>query len=190
MSQKELLKTVARWLDQAHISYMLTGAWSIIFYGRTRTSHDLDFVVEMSGKDIPNLEKSLRLAGNRFLWQSDAIEEAVEKKGMFNVIYLPSHDKIDFWILKNTQFDKHKFERRIKVAAWGRSIYVPTPEDTILQKLKWYNQGKIEKHLVDAAFVWKLQKKLDKIYILKWAKILEVEKYLPELEKINLEDHY
>ena len=30
-------------------------------------------------------------------------------------------------------------------------------EDTILQKLKWFRMGKIEKHLVDAAFVYQIQ---------------------------------
>jgi len=65
-----------------------------------------------------------------------------------------------------------------------------SPEDMILQKLKWYQMGKIEKHLVDAAFVYQIQlKNLDQKYLNLWVKKLKVGKYFKELAKINLEDY-
>ena len=190
MQQTELIKTVGQWLNKAGINYMLTGAWSVIYHGRIRTSHDLDFVVEMKKADGQKLLNLLAKSGKEFLYQDFAISEAVKKQSMFMVSYLPTLDKIDFWLLKNDEFDKSRFRRRLKVKAWGQYVYVTSAEDTILQKLRWYSMGKREKDIVDAAFIWQLQKRLDKKYISEWAGKLEVEKYLPELDRINLEDHY
>ena len=50
--------------------------------------------------------------------------------------------------------------------------------------------GKIEKHLVDAAFVYQIQKEnLDQKYLSLWVKKLGLEKYYQKLGKINLEEH-
>lgn len=45
--QLELLKKISVFLETHQIPYMITGAWSAIFYGRPRASHDIDFVVEI-----------------------------------------------------------------------------------------------------------------------------------------------
>ena len=190
MTQNDLLKLVAKWLDEIGVKYMLTGAWSVIYYGRVRTSHDLDFVVEIKESETDKLVKTFERAGEDFWFQPDAIKEAVEKKQMFMVRYMPSGDKIDFWLVKQTEFDRQRLKRRVQVVAWGQKIYLSSAEDTILQKLKWYGMSKIEKHLIDAAFVWQLQDKLDRKYIKQWAEKLKVSKYLPKLAKINLEDYY
>src|SRR3989338_11587755 len=102
MTQNDLLKLVAKWLDEIGVKYMLTGAWSVIYYGRVRTSHDLDFVVEIKESETDKLVKTFERAGEDFWFQPDAIKEAVEKKQMFMVRYMPSGDKIDFWLVKQT----------------------------------------------------------------------------------------
>lgn len=170
---------------------MVTGAYGVIYYGRPRTSHDLDFVVEITQKEVPKLVHMFRkLAGGDFLVQEDAVYEAIEKKKMFNVIYQPTLDKLDFWIVKESEFDRESFARRVVKRILGQNMVLATAEDTILQKLRWYSMSKQEKHLIDAAFVWQCQKSLDKRYLKKWAEKLGVGEFLPELKKINLSDHY
>ncbi|TSC84559.1 MAG: hypothetical protein G01um101416_1052 [Microgenomates group bacterium Gr01-1014_16] len=191
MGQKELLKLVGRVLEKFELKYMITGAWSVIFYGRVRTSHDLDFIVEVEPGQVDKMKAALKEMGESFWWQEDAVDEAARKKSMFNVVFDPTGDKIDFWILKAEEFDAQRFERRVKVKAWEQPMFISSAEDTILQKLRWYETGKIEKHLIDAAFVWQIQAtKLDQAYIKKWAKKLGVEKYLVKLNKINIEEQY
>lgn len=191
MTQKDLLKIVAHWLEEARLAYMITGAWSVIYYGRVRTSHDLDFLVEIKPADISKIVNLIKKEGAEFLFQEDAIEAAIENSTMFNVIYLPTMDKIDFWVLNNEDHDKARLGRKVKVEAWGQIMWLSSPEDTIVQKLVWYGKSRIEKHLIDAAFVWQIQKpKLDVEYISKWAKKLDLEKYVPELDNVNLEEHY
>lgn len=53
----------------------------------------------------------------------------------------------------------------------GVPIWVSTPEDTILAKLRWCRlSGGNEKHLVDALRVYEVQRgTLDEDYIARWA---------------------
>ncbi len=191
MGQKGLLKLVGRVLEKFGVKYMITGAWSVIFYGRVRTSHDLDFIVEVEPEGVSKMKAALREMGENFWWQESVVEEAAKKRSMFNVMYDPTGDKIDFWILKAGEFDAERFGRRVRVKAWGQPMFISSAEDTILQKLRWYGMGKIEKHLIDAAFVWHIQgERLDKAYVRKWAKKLGVEKYLAKLDKIDIEEYY
>lgn len=152
---------------------MITGAWSAIFYGRPRASQDIDFVVELGSG---NVQKVL---------------DAVNRKSMFNVLHLPTMLKLDFWILTDEEFDKSRFKRRKKVKILNSFIEMATAEDTIVQKLRWYKMGGIEKHLIDAAFVYQIQKtNLDKKYLGFWVKKLKLERYYRKLEKIDLEEHF
>lgn len=41
--QEQLLKDITSLLQKNHIFYMITGSVSVIFYGRPRASHDIDF---------------------------------------------------------------------------------------------------------------------------------------------------
>ena len=188
--QAELLKIITSFLKTNRIPYMITGAWSAIFYGRPRASHDLDFVVELHQKDIARAIRIFNKLPQTFFVQPDAILEAIGQQSMFNIIHLPTTLKFDFWILSDDQFDKSRFKRRIKVKILNQLMEMASAEDTIIQKLRWYKMGKIEKHLVDAAFVYKVQKdSLDTNYLADWVKKLGLGRYFQRLARINLEEY-
>ncbi len=189
-NQEDLLKDVTSVLEREDIPYMVTGAYNVIFYGRPRASHDIDFVIDITPKDVNRVITALQKVTFDFIVDQDAINEAVKYQGQFNVLYPPAAIKLDFWLVKDDEFDRLRFHRRVKVKALGQKMLMATPEDTILQKLRWYDKSKIEKHLIDAAFVWQIQTGLDKKYMDKWARKLSVNKYLPQLGKIDMEEHY
>lgn len=189
-TQAQTLKEISLFLAQNRIPYMITGAWSAIFYGRPRASHDIDFVVEIHKKNLDKVESAFNRLPGDFLVQSESILDAVNQKSMFQIMHLPTMLKLDFWILTEKEFDKSRFKRRKKVRVLGQFMDMATAEDTILQKLIWYGMGKIEKHLIDAAFVYQIQKKkLDIKYLNFWVTKLRVEKYYRQLEEIDLEQH-
>lgn len=189
-SQVRLLKKISAFLETHKIPYMLTGAWSAIFYGRPRASHDIDFVVEIPTGEVGIILKALETLPDDFLVQADSVKEAVKHKSMFNVIHLPTALKLDFWILTNNEFDQSRFKRRKKVKILDQIMEMATAEDTILQKLIWYQMGEIEKHLIDAAFVYQIQKKnLDKKYLDPWIKKLKLDQYFQQLKEIDLEEY-
>jgi len=188
--QTEILKLISSFLEKYKVHYMITGAWSTIFYGRPRASHDIDFIVELHKKDLARILEVFKKLPVDFSIQLETIEEAIDKQRMFNVLHLPSALKLDFWILTRDQFDRVRFKRRKKVKILGQFMQMSSAEDTIIQKLRWYEMGKIEKHIVDAAFVYQIQKKnLDKKYLDFWIRKLKLGKYFKKLEKIDLKKH-
>jgi hypothetical protein len=57
----------------------------------------------------------------------------------------------------------------------GSAVYVARPEDIILSKLRYYQQGESEKHLRDIAGILRVSgDEVDRAYIDQWANELEV----------------
>jgi len=179
ITQTELLKKISSFLNKYKIPYMITGAWSTI-----------DFVVELHKKDLNRIVNVFNKLPEDFLVQEDSIVEAVDKKSMFQMLHLPTMLKFDFWLLTTVDFDKSRFLRRKKVKVLDQVMVMASAEDTIIQKLRWYKDGKIEKHLIDAAFVYQIQNKnLDKKYLKTWVNKLKLLVYYEELTKIDLEEY-
>lgn len=190
IGQAKLLKDITQFLSSHKIPYMITGSWSSIYYGRPRASHDIDFVVELP---IENIEKTLHLFSllpDSFMIQLDTIKEAIENKNQFQILHLLTMLKMDFWILTDQEFDKNRFTRRKKIKLFNQFMQMATPEDTIIQKLIWYSKGEVEKHLIDAAFVLKIQRgNLDQKYMQFWIKKLKLGKYYKKIQGIDLEEY-
>lgn len=188
--QEQLLKEISRFLEKRKIPYMLTGAWNVIYFGRPRASHDIDFIVEIQEKDAEKTARAFKKEFFDYILQEDFIKQQIIQKGYFNIYHSGTGLKVDFWLLKNEKYDKTRFKRRLHVKLLGQKMCLATAEDTILQKLRWYKRAKIEKHFVDAAFVFQMQKEnMDFKYLKKWVEKLKVEKDFKELGKINLEEY-
>ena len=77
---------------------------------------------------------------------------------MFNLIDTETGDKADFWLLTDEPFDKARFSRRRQEEFAGVKLTVPTPEDTILMKLRWSKLSNgSEKQFLDAVRVYEVQ---------------------------------
>jgi hypothetical protein len=81
---------------------MITGAWSVIFHGRPRASHDIDVVVEMKEHDAQKIIVHLKALPLELFLQEEAIMDAVKEKHMFNVYHFASNTKVDFFMLQDT----------------------------------------------------------------------------------------
>ena len=191
-SQEQLLKKITSLLQKSRIPYMITGSISVVFYGRPRASHDIDFVVEAHEKDIKRiLQAFTSLPHSEFLVDSLAIKDAIMQKFIFQILHLPTMLKFDFWLLKDEPFDQKRFQRKKKINIFGQPMVFASAEDTILIKLLWYKDSKIEKHLIDATFVYQIQRKnLDKKYLALWSKKHHTTKLLKELAAIDLTMYY
>lgn len=188
--QAEILVEITSLLNQQRIPYMITGALSVIYYGRPRASHDIDLVVELNEQDLPRFLTAIQTRSSLFMIQQEAVKHALRHASLFGIIHRQSLLKVDCWMLKKTAFDQSAFRRRQKVKLIHHWMWITSTEDTILQKLRWYKQAKIEKHIVDAAFVYQIQQKqLDKKYLGVWAKKLGVTKYLKQVVSIDLEPY-
>ena len=175
MSQSELLKSVVDVLERAQIGYMITGSIASSLHGEPRLTHDVDIVVAIESSDAEVLLKAFQPPD--FYLSAESIREAIQNRGMFNLIDVDGGEKVDFWLLTNEPFDQSRFSRRQQQPAEGTQINVSTPEDTILAKLRWAElSGGSEKQFRDALRVYEVQRSaLDIYYLNDWAARLGVE---------------
>jgi len=187
MSPDEALQLVLSKLESCGMAYMLTGSFASNIHGVPRTTYDADIVVEA---DPVSLDEFVQSLGKDFYVSHEAAREALSSRSMFNVIHLETGFKVDFIIRKSRPFSKEEFSRREKGVYLGESRWFATPEDVILAKLEWSRMGESERQFMDAVNVGKVQgEKLNRSYLEKWAKELDVEELLDrlfeELDKLD-----
>lgn len=100
--------------------------------------------------------------------------------------------KIEFFILGSDAFAQERFSRRVKVDFDGREVFVPTPEDVIVAKVRWLvliNHPKDAQDIMDVISVQ--GDALDWDYIYRWAdehgsrkRLDEVRASLPPLDGV------
>jgi hypothetical protein len=183
MLQPEILKRVAGALQSAGIPYMLTGSIVSSLQGEPRSTHDIDVVILVSGPDLAAITAAF--PPPEFFLDPDSARAAVRTKSSFNVIDLQSGYKIDFYPLTRHPFDESRFSRRYLETFQDVSIYVSSPEDTILMKLHWADlSGGSEKQFTDALRVYEVQADgLNRSYIDEWASRLGISAAWAHLQK-------
>jgi hypothetical protein len=179
MTEQQLLADVLQRLNRLKLEYMLTGSMASNYWGIPRTTHDLDFVVQIPPSIIPSLVDNFQ---SDYYIDEQAIRQAYRPPWQFNVIDLRSALKVDFWVLKNEPFEREMFRRRTEVTIFGVSAWVATPEDVILHKLYWDRLTPSERQLHDAAGVVAVQgDKINREYLRAWGQTINVSQTLERL---------
>lgn len=175
MLQQELLSNVIGQLDAAGIAYMLTGSFASSLQGEPRSTHDIDLVVQLAPPHIDRLIQAF--PSPEYYLSPDAIADAIRNRSMFNLIDTESGQRVDFWMTTDEPYDQSRFSRRRTGTIRGLSVWVSSPEDTILAKLRWARlSGGSEKQFRDALRVFEVQgSALDRTYLDDWANRLGVE---------------
>jgi hypothetical protein len=167
----EVLKELARRLDATGIAYMITGSTATNFYAVPRMTRDIDIVVEMADRDVGKFIPAFQR--DHYL-EPQTVREAVQNKGMFNLIHDQFVIKIDFVVRKDTPYRRREFSRRKKISVDGQDLCVVAPEDLILSKLEWAKDSKSEVQFGDVRNLLQSVKGLDRRYLTRWAKHLGV----------------
>ncbi len=182
MPQLELLEKTVKALTLCNIEYMLTGSIVSSLQGMPRSTHDIDVVVFITTADITNIMKAF--PKKAYYINKKSIEEAIKNKSQFNILDINEADKIDFWILTDSDFDRSRFSRKQKIVLFNFEAYVSTVEDTILQKLYWsILSDDSKKQYYDALNVFEVQYgKMDMEYMDLWSEKLGVKKLLDKIK--------
>ena len=86
----------------------------------------------------------MRALGDEFVVDDVALRRAIGRRSRVNIFHEASATKIDLFVAGGTPLDAIQLERRRRVQVTAkppRSLWVYTPEDILLQKLRWYKLG-------------------------------------------------
>ena len=152
---------------------MLTGSMASNAWGIPRTTHDLDFVIQLPPSGISAFVAAF--AHPDYYLDEASVRAAYQAPYQFNLIHIPSALKADFWLLRPDPFEREMFHRRLKDAWFGEPVWLATAEDVILHKLYWNRITPSDRQLGDVAGVVKVQEgKLDQAHLRRWAAELGV----------------
>ena len=179
MTERELLIDSLQRLNRIEIAYMLTGSMASNHWGIPRTTHDLDFVIQLPSAIVPKLVEEFEAD---FLLDREIVERIYRPPHHFNAIDQRSFLKLDFWLLKPEPFDRTMFDRRIRGSYFGEPAWIVTAEDIILQKLHWERISPSTQQLNNVAGVIAVQAgALDLDYLRHWAAELRVQSKLEDV---------
>jgi hypothetical protein len=186
MTAGQVFQRLTNALQSAGISYMLSGSFASAYYGTTRSTQDIDLVIEATPAQLEALARQLPQA--EYYLELTAALEAHRQESMFNVIDLVTGWKIDFIIRKSRPFSQEEFRRRSQITLHGILIFVASAEDVILSKLEWSKLSESQRQLEDVAAILRSRwDQLDQAYLKKWLPVLQLEsQWKTAIEKAGL----
>jgi hypothetical protein len=172
---RRLLERLVEVLDGAGVPFMIAGSFASAAHGLPRTTQDVDIVIDPATPEA--LDALVRaMPPEEYYVDADAARDALRRRSMFNVIDQASGWKIDFIVRKDRPFSRDEFARRMTVSLLGVSVFVASPEDTVVAKLEWSKQsGGSERQRRDiAGIVAMAGDQLDRAYIERWVRDLDL----------------
>jgi hypothetical protein len=168
---------VTHTLERLGIPYAVGGSLASSLHGVMRSTLDVDIVADMRMEHIQPL---VAVLSKEFYADDEMMKDAIEHHSSFNLIHYETAFKVDIFIRKARAFDQMQLERRrssVIATDPEESVYITSPEDTILSKLEWYRMGGevSDRQWRDVLGVLKTQAgDLDLEYLRKWAGELKV----------------
>ncbi len=161
----EVLKVVTNRLAAAGIPYMVTGSMAVNYYAVPRMTRDIDVVVELSPQDT---DRICALFQDDFYLDREAVQQSIEKKGVFNLIHNTLVVKVDVVVRKDTDYRRAEFLRRRRASVEGHEFFIVAPEDLIISKLDWARDTRSEVQLADVRNLVECVTGLDRAYLAYW----------------------
>jgi hypothetical protein len=188
------LRCVIAAFEALGIEYALGGSFASSLYGEARATRDVDLISSVAGHHAKPLVAAL---GAAFYADEDQILHAAMNQSSFNLIHLESMAKVDVFVVWRTDFGRSQLARRQEKRV-GRdepfTLYLTSPEDTVLAKLDWYRIGNCvsDRQWRDVQGVLKVQaRSLDFPYLHDWARKMNLQELLARaLEDAGLDDDF
>lgn len=173
----QVVLEVTRVLDEIGVPYLVGGSLASSLWGIPRSTQDADLVVDLRVEHVEPF--TARLAASFYL-SPERVQSAVRRRSSFNLIHLKTSLKVDLFLLKGDLLSLQEMTRRHTLPIPGAldvRLRVASPEDTVLQKLLWYQQGNStsDRQWNDVLGVLKVrQASLDFAYLQEWADRKEI----------------
>ncbi len=166
---EKMLKELAGLFPRLGIPYMLIGGLAVDLWGRPRATLDIDFSILANDADVKKLlsaaAKLSYIENNEWGPYLYLIVRKLQVRLMKNGV------NVDV-LLQRDMHDVKAMSRRRRKRIGGLSIYVPSPDDLILQKLKVGRPRDFEDAL---AVMVRSKKDIDFRYLWRWAAKLGIQ---------------
>ncbi len=167
MTGDDAVVSVLNALHRVEIPYMLVGALSRNHYAFPRSTKDADIVLHCLPAHVARLVDALPTGISA---DSQMSFETVTGTLRHILRVEGSSFEIELFHLSEDDHDRERFARRVEARTENRSVFLPTAEDVIVQKLRWCRNAKRGKDYDDARDVTAVQgRALDFDYIRAWA---------------------
>ena len=133
--------SVGQVLEACGLRYLVGGSLASSMSGEPRSTLDVDIVVAMTASDVGQVADALR---GEFDVDEQAVARAVRERSSVNVFHRASAIKVDLFIMGGSPLDDEQMNRRQRIQVTtepDRYLYAYTPEDILLQKLRWFRKG-------------------------------------------------
>jgi hypothetical protein len=174
MEQFDLRGYFIEALERLGLEYFITGSVAAMYYGEPRFTNDIDVVVRLSEQSVGAF--CAQFPAPEFYVSEEAAKQAVRSRGQFNVIHPDSGWKMDVIIPADTPYDRSRLSRKQRGRAdQTHDAFFASPEDVILKKMQYYQEGGSEKHIRDITGILKLSgAAVNSEYIREWADRLQL----------------
>jgi hypothetical protein len=147
-----LFLDILRILEAIKAPYMIIGAFAATVYGVTRTTYDIDIVVNLNERHIQRLVAAY--PSPRYYADPDQMRDSIGKGIMFNIIDSSRGEKADLVPLtmdsRYQQAFQHRIRQTIEVSGTEPfEVWCARPEDVILGKLMAWAEGRSRRHETD-----------------------------------------
>jgi len=132
---------VAEAFEASGLRYLVGGSLASSLSGEPRSTLDVDIVVAITEADV---ERFLAALGPDFYADDVAVRRAVSQRSSVNLIHQPTATKVDLFVAGSSAVDEQQMSRRQRIQVTTRPdryLYFYTPEDILLQKLRWFRLG-------------------------------------------------
>jgi predicted nucleotidyltransferase len=172
MEQIDILRHTVDVLERLAVPYLIVGSFASIAYGESRFTQDIDVVVALEEKQVP--EFMAAFPAPEFYLSEAAIRDAIRASFQFNVIHPSSGNKIDFILPRTGPWAALRMARGRHVRLLpDRDVRVAAPEDVIIGKLWYYAEGGGDRHLRDIAGILRVTGQgVDRAEVERWARQL------------------
>jgi len=178
MNEFAFYLTVLQALEEIGARYMVVGAYGASAYGLSRSTHDVDIIVDLDDASCELL--AAHFPPPRYYGDPDQMRDSIRLGIMFNIIDTSLGVKADLVPLSREPDYQRAFEQRVRtivVDPEGNQfeIWCARPEDIIIGKLMAWQEGRSAKHPADIYIVLNFmlaglgQTELDTDYIAKRA---------------------